>query len=84
MSEIRSRVITPQIAGHVLWHFRREGYEPGSFVQTLIELIARADVPNRLALAREYGGYTEAVTLAQQLDDGIDRLREIFQSGLER
>ena len=70
--------ITPDVAAHVLWHFRQLGYPPGSFISALIRAISGADPGNRLRLARGFPEYVRAVSLAADHLDGIDRLRQVL------
>ena len=74
-----SGLISQEEAAHVLFHFRGEGYQPGSFVEALLLAFSRADVGNRLALRRGFPSYYEAMNLAQNDPDGIDKLRAIFK-----
>ena len=70
--------IGPEVAAHVLWHYRQLGYPPGSFVTNLIRTIAGADPGNRRLLARAFPAYVRAVSLAADHLDGIDRLRQVL------
>ena len=70
--------VTPDVAAHVLWHYRQLGYPPGSFTSALIRAIAGADPGNRLRLARAFPEYVRAVSLAADHLDGIDRLRQVL------
>lgn len=89
MSEEPRVVITPvppitfEIAAHVLWHFSKGGFEPGSFTVTLMELIARADQPNRFRLALGFPAYVAAVEAAMYTNEGISDLQAIFAAGIE-
>jgi hypothetical protein len=69
--------ITPTIANQVLWHYGRGGYEPGSFVATLILTIAKADDLNRGLLALGFPGYVQAVNLIERTPSGADYLTEV-------
>lgn len=69
--------ITPEVANHVLAHFGEGGYQPGSFYQDLILLIARADPTRRRRLALGEPAYVLAVSLAQNSADGVATLRAI-------
>lgn len=71
--------ITPEIAAHVLFYFRGEGYEPGSFVSSLMSTIAKADQGNQLRLWLAFPLYVEAMRLAMYADGGLDKLRRIFE-----
>jgi hypothetical protein len=80
--DVLSGLVTPEQAAHVLWHFSQQAepglaMEPGSFVQALIVAIAAADPQNRGRLSLGFPGYAWAVTVAQDVDDGMERLREV-------
>ncbi|SNS59079.1 hypothetical protein [Rhodococcoides kyotonense] len=71
-------MITPEIANQVLHHFNpSDGYPAGGFVTDLIALISKADPRNKARLAIGFGGHVQAVLLAQEEVDGIDRLKYI-------
>ena len=72
--------ITPDVAAHVLWHYRQIGYPPGSFVSALIKTIAGADIGNRRLLARGFPDYVRAVELAAETVGGIDTLRRVLET----
>lgn len=72
--------IGPEVAAHVLWHYRQLGYPPGSFTSDLIRAIAGADPGNRRLLARAFPDYVRAVSLAADDPGGIDRLRQVMQT----
>lgn len=72
--------ITPEVAAHVLWHYRQLGYPPGSFVSDLIRTIGSADQGNRRLLGRGFPAYVRAVNLAAEERDGIDRLRRVMET----
>lgn len=71
--------ITKEVAAHVLFHFRGEGYPPGSFTETLLLAFARADSRNFMKLDMAFPDYGEAMYLAKEELDGIDKLRAIFK-----
>lgn len=71
--------ITKEVAAHVLFHFRGEGYPPGSFTEALLIAFARADSQNFMALNMVFPDYGEAMYLAKEKLDGIDKLRAIFK-----
>ena len=71
--------ITKEVAAHVLFHFRGEGFPPGSFIEALLLAFARADSQNFMALAMAFPDYGEAMHLAKEELDGIDKLRAIFK-----
>lgn len=68
--------IPPHVAQHVLWYFGAGGYEPGSFIRTLIELIVKADPVNSQLLRSVYPDYVHAVHLGQSRG-GIGELNRI-------
>lgn len=71
-------MISKETAAHVLWHFGRGGYQPGSFTEALLLAFARADTQNRLRLGHAFPNYYEAMSLAQDYEEGIDTLKEIL------
>lgn len=73
------RTITKEVAAHVLFHFRGEGYPPGSFTEALLLAFARADSLNFMKLDMAFPDYGEAMRLAKEELDGIDKLRAIFK-----
>lgn len=73
-----SPTIPPETARHVLWTFAcAGGYQPGSFTQKLLELLAAADVVNTAKLALAFPAETEAVRMAKGDRDGIAKLTAI-------
>lgn len=72
--------ITPEVAAHVLWHYRQIGYPPGAFASALIKTIARADIGNRRLLARGFPAYVRAVEIAAETTSGIDTLRRVLET----
>lgn len=75
---ITSPTITPEIARHVLWTFGHDGgYQPGTFSQKLIDLLAYAPPVQMAKLALGYPAETEAVRLAKYDEDGIAKLKAI-------
>ena len=72
--------ITPEVAAHVLWHYRQIGYPPGSFTSALIRTIAGADSGNRRLLARGFPDYVRAVEMATETIGGIDTLRRVLET----
>ena len=71
--------ISPEVAAHTLYHFRGEGYPPGSFTEALLVAFSRADSSNRALLGLGFPDYYKAISLAQDHLDGIDKLRAIFK-----
>lgn len=77
--------ITPEIARHVLWHFKAAGaWEPGDLTKLLLQMLQRADVDNRGRLARVYPGYAQAVALIDSSLDGVEVLQQIAAGGEQR
>jgi hypothetical protein len=73
-----SHTIPPETARHVLWTFACDGgYQPGSFTQKLLELLAAADVVNTARLATAFPTEAEAVRMAKNDRDGIAKLTAI-------
>ena len=71
-------MITPEIANQVVHYFdSSRGYPAGGFMGDLIALICKADPRNKARLAIGFGGYVQAVILAQEEADGLDRLDHI-------
>lgn len=74
--QVLQQRVSAREAQAVLHHYRMPGgVEPGSFVQSLVETIARADPVNRLRLGIGFLGYVSAVYLAELTPDGIEWLR---------
>lgn len=64
-------------ANHVLWFFDHdEGFEPGSFVQSLLQTMALADTKNMARLTLEYPELGTAMIRARFAPRGLDMLRE--------
>jgi hypothetical protein len=57
--------VSPHVAAHVLWYFGAGGYEPGAYIRTLLDLIARADPVNSAVLRNAYPEYVHAFNLGQ-------------------
>lgn len=68
--------LSQHVASHVLWYFGAGGYEPGSFVEQLLLLIARADPVNTSLLRGVYPEYVHAFQLGQSRG-GIGELQKI-------
>lgn len=71
--------VTKEVAAHTLYHFRGEGYPPGSFTEALLVAFSRADSSNRALLGLGFPDYYKAISLAQDHPEGIDLLRTIFK-----
>lgn len=70
--------IGPEVARHVLWHFREPGgIEPGSFTRLLVAAMAAADPRNLRRFAPGFPDYTAAMTLAQSDPAGIPALQDL-------
>lgn len=65
----------------VLWFFgdRINGWEPGSFIASLLVAISRADEDNRARLAGAYPELVEFVGIAQNVVGGMDQLVDALQ-----
>ncbi|MFI8872402.1 hypothetical protein [Streptomyces sp. NPDC055243] len=75
-----SPTIPAETARHVLWTFACEGgYQPGSFTQKLLELLAAADVVNTAKLGLAFPAEAEAVRMAKNDEDGIAKLTAIAE-----
>lgn len=73
-----SPTIPPETARHVLWLFGHDGgYQPGTFTQKLIDLLAYAPPVQMAKLGLGYPVETEAVRLAKYDETGIDQLKKI-------
>ncbi|GGW83246.1 hypothetical protein [Streptomyces griseoloalbus] len=69
--------IPADVAAHVLFHFGHKGIPAGDWSESLITLIARADMVNKAKLTAVFPDYAGAVLLAQYADDGINVLKDI-------
>lgn len=75
---LTSPTIPPQTARHVLWTFAcAGGYQPGSFTQKLLELLASADPANTAKLGLAFPAEAAAVRMAKNDADGIAKLTAI-------
>jgi len=72
--------ITPDVAAHVLWHYRQIGYPPGGFVSRLIAAFAGADPGNRRLLSRGFPEYGRAMSIIMDDIDGVERLRRVMET----
>ena len=64
-----------ELAWYVLRQFGDERWpKPGSFYESLVDTIARADPQNQARLALAYDELVGYVQMAQRDDDGMDRL----------
>lgn len=69
--------ITPETANHVLFHFGRGGYQPGSFTTHLLSAFATADEVNFHRLADAFPEYGAAVAAIQYDPQGVTTLQAI-------
>lgn len=82
--ENKTDVISMDDAAHVLWFFAGgEGYRPGSFTESLISTMAKADSGNMARLALSFPGLCAAVSLAKNSPTGIETLRAIANGRAE-
>lgn len=72
-----SPTIPPDVAAHVLNHYGREGIPAGDWHETLITLIARADIEDAAKLAGAFPDYGSAVLIAKYNPDGLTWLQDI-------
>jgi len=79
-----SPTITPDVAAHVLNHFGRDGIPAGDWHETLITLIARADIEDAAKLAGAFPDYGSAVLIAKYDRNGLDCLQDIAQGRCTR
>ncbi|MPY47074.1 hypothetical protein [Streptomyces acidicola] len=71
-----SPTIPTETARHVLWTFgHRGGYQPGTYHQKLLDLLAYAPPVEVAKLAQIYPAEAEAVRMAKYDEDGIDKLK---------
>jgi hypothetical protein len=69
--------IPADVAAHVLNHFGHDGIPAGDWTESLITLIARADMTRAAKLATAFPDYGAAVLLAKYDPDGVARLKDI-------
>jgi hypothetical protein len=69
--------IPADVAAHVLFHFGHRGIPAGEWTESLITLIARADMTHKAKLTAAFPDYAGAVLLAQYADNGIEVLKDI-------
>lgn len=68
--------IPAETARHVLWTFgHRGGYQPGTYHQKLLDLLAYAPPVELAKLAQIYPAEAEAVRMAKYDETGIDKLK---------
>ena len=71
--------ISKNTAANVLYHFRREGFPGGSFTEALLVAFSKADNENHMKLTMAFPEEGEAMFMAKNYPDGIDRLRAILK-----
>lgn len=70
------------LAQYVLGHFGyANGPKPGSFYESLIVTIAKADPSNRARLSQGFPMLVDMMTAAQDSPDGVNRLHAASQTG---
>ncbi|MGW1160422.1 hypothetical protein ACWD48_19820 [Streptomyces sp. NPDC002519] len=73
-----SPTIPAETARHVLWTFGHEGgYQPGTYHQKLLDLLAYAPPVELAKLAQVYPAEAEAVRMAKYDEAGIATLKSI-------
>lgn len=76
-------VVDRETASHVLWVFGQPGgYRPGDYTHDLLTLLSRSDVRNTARFATAFPVEAEAVRMAKDDEDGIERLRAIARADL--
>ncbi|MBT8161045.1 MULTISPECIES: hypothetical protein [Arthrobacter] len=73
-----------EAAAHVLWYFKREGWQPGSFTESLLSTFGKADMNNVRKLAGAFPELGDAFQLGAYFAGGIEILRERFNAGLRQ
>lgn len=71
--------IPVDVAAHVLFHFGRGGYQPGSFIEALLVAFGKADHLNRKRLGQGFPEYELAFTMAADDITGIEDLQAIVE-----
>ncbi|NYV73662.1 hypothetical protein [Streptomyces sp. UH6] len=69
--------ITRDDAQHVLYHFGHGGWRPGSGTTAIIHAFTAVDPNHFRRLALGFPGLAAAIWIAQNTEDGIDRLQQI-------
>lgn len=73
----KTTAIPADVAAHVLFHFGHKGIPAGEWAESLITLIARADMVHKAKLTAAFPDYAGAVLLAQYADNGVSVLKDI-------
>lgn len=71
-------------AAHVLWYFRREGWQPGSFTESLLSAFGKADMHNVRKLSVSFPELGDAFQLAAYHSNGIQVLRDRLDKALKK
>lgn len=71
-------------AAHVLWYFRREGWQPGSFTESLLNAFGKADMHNVRKLAASFPELGDAFQLGAYYAGGIQVLRDRLDGALKK
>lgn len=71
-------------AAHVLWYFRREGWQPGSFTESLLTAFGKADMHNVRKLTASFPELGDAFQLGAYYADGIQVLRDRLDKALKK
>lgn len=75
MNEIDITKVNDDVIREVLWHFSHpQGWRPGSFHETLLEAMGRADYENFSKLRKAFPDYGDCMYLAMHEVDGISTL----------
>ncbi len=77
----KERVVSREVAQHVLWHFgdRNWGQQGGKFTERLLMLIQSADRTNLEKLRQVYPEHVEAVMNVATKAWGLDWLQKIVR-----
>lgn len=77
----KERVVSREVALHVLWHFgdTNWGQQPGKFTERLLLLITTADKENLAKLREVYPEHVEAVVNVATKVWGLDWLQKIVR-----
>jgi hypothetical protein len=74
-----SRVVSQEVARHVLWHFGdyNNGLQPGKFTERLLLTISAADTGNRALLKRVFPEHVVAFEAVALKSWGLEWLQKI-------
>ncbi len=70
-------------AAHVLWYFRREGWQPGSFTESLLSAFGKADMNNVRKLTASFPELGDAFQIGAYYAGGIQILRDRLDKALK-